>query len=69
MKRTFLHKWELALMYFPAYTPEVATHNLRQWIRESPELLNQLRETGYSAKQKVFTTRQVDIILTYFGTP
>ncbi|MEY8486230.1 DUF4248 domain-containing protein [uncultured Parabacteroides sp.] len=63
-------KRELASLYFPE-TPTVdsAVSNLRLWMRRNGEVLEKLRETGYRTHSKIFTPRQVRILVEIFGEP
>ena len=62
-------KKELALAYLPDICPESAVNRLMCWIKLNRELSEQLRETGYSRWQKIFTVRQVALIFQYLGEP
>lgn len=62
-------KQELALLYFPDATPEVASAHLRRWIILCEPLYEQLLKTGYSKWAKGFTPTQVSYIFTYLGEP
>ncbi len=48
MKIISYTKQELALLYFPDATPEVASAHLRRWIILCEPLYEQLLKTGYS---------------------
>ena len=56
-------KQELALLYFPDATPEVASAHLRRWIILCEPLYEQLLKTGYSKWAKGFTPTQVSYIV------
>ena len=62
-------KQELALLYFPDATPEVASAHLRRWIILCKPLYEQLLKTGYSKWAKGFTPTQVSYIFAYLGEP
>lgn len=59
---------ELALLYFPNSTPKSASAQLKKWISH-PMLMDQLVPTGYHSGQKIFTPRQVAIIVGHLGEP
>jgi hypothetical protein len=60
----------LARMYFPD-TPsdESAVANLRNLMARNPRLMAELDEALYRPRDKVFTPRQVAIIVRYLGEP
>lgn len=62
-------KCELARAYAPDIAPTSALNRLAQWIRLNRPLSEALRETGYYARQHVFTSRQVELIFHYLGRP
>lgn len=62
-------KSELARAYAPEITPQAALNRLAAWIRINRPLSEALRETGYYAKQRVFTCRQVALIFEFLGEP
>ncbi len=62
-------KQELALLYFPDATPAVASAHLMRWILRCPELLDQLRRSGYNKHDKAFTPIQVSHIVRFLGEP
>ena len=43
--------------------------NLRLWIKRNGEVSEKLRETGYRTHSKIFTPRQVRILVEIFGEP
>ncbi|MBV4245749.1 DUF4248 domain-containing protein [Parabacteroides johnsonii] len=63
-------KRELASLYFPE-TPTIdsAVSNLRLWIKRNGEVSEKLRETDYRRHSKIFTPRQVRILVEIFGEP
>ena len=69
MKIISCTKQELALLYFPDATPEVASAHLRRWIILCKPLYEQLLKTGYSKWAKGFTPTQVSYIFAYLGEP
>lgn len=63
-------KRELAKMYFPdTAQAETAVANLRNLMRRSHEMTDELAAAGYRPRDKVFTPRQVAIIVRYLGEP
>lgn len=60
---------ELAVLYFPNIAPASASIRLKQWIRESPELMRQLGQTDYNPAARILKPRQVSIITEAFGQP
>jgi len=67
--KTFLSKTQLAQAYFPYIDSESARHKLMQIINDDAELLTQLRATGYVTMTRMFSPRQVDMIMERFGNP
>ena len=64
-----LRKSALAASYFPELASHQACNRLRRWIIRCTELYDKLRETGYSPEQRIFTPRQVGLIIHYLGEP
>lgn len=63
-------KKELALMYFPdASSPRTAVNHLMAWVNVTPEILDELQQTGYRKEQKYFTPRQVRALVEFLGEP
>lgn len=63
-------KRELAKLYFPeTANAESAVANLRNLMNRNPELKDELAEVRYKAHDKVFTPKQVSIIVRYLGEP
>lgn len=63
-------KRELAKLYFPdTVNEETAVANLRNLMRRNPELLDELEEAHYRTRDKVFTPRQVGILVRFLGEP
>ena len=65
--RTYKHQ-ELALLYLPHCTPQSAGTLFSRWLR-APGLRAQLEAVGYQARQRIFTPKQVAIIVDYLGEP
>ena len=63
-------KRELAKMYFPdTAQAETAVANLRNLMRRNNEMMCELAAAGYRPRDKVFTPRQVAIIVRFLGEP
>ncbi len=62
-------KQELALLYFPDATPDVACAHLRRWIHRNPPLVKKLQKCGYSKWTKEFSPMQVSYIIYFLGEP
>ena len=64
-----LRKSALAASYFPELASHQACNRLRRWIIRCTELYDKLRETDYRPEQRIFTPRQVGLIIHYLGEP
>jgi hypothetical protein len=64
-----MSKSELATAYAPNLTTQGAVNRLMEWIRYNPELSEALFRTGYRKSQKLLTSLQVRIIISYLGEP
>ena len=62
-------KRELACLYNPDITPRCAIRTLNRWIKRNKELLEQLVGTGYHARTRTFTPRQIQIIVSILDIP
>ena len=63
-------KRELAKMYFPdTAQAETAVANLRNLMRRNNDMMCELAAAGCTPRAKVFTPRQVAIIVRYLGEP
>lgn len=62
-------KKELALAYAPALSMSGALNRLACWIKSNNELLTALMNAGYQTNQRIFTSRQVQLIFDYLGEP
>lgn len=63
------YKRDLAVAYAPDITPVSALNRLAVWIRHNTELYQALLGTGYSVRQRMFTSLQVGLIFRYLGRP
>ncbi|WP_304247149.1 DUF4248 domain-containing protein [Parabacteroides gordonii] len=64
-----LQKSAFARLYFPELAPHQACNRLRRWIVRCKQLHEELLQCGYSPSQRVFTPRQVRLIVHYLGEP
>lgn len=62
-------KKELALAYAPDISIGAALNRLAQWINLNTPLRQALDEAGYRPCQRMFTSRQTELIFHYLGTP
>ena len=60
---------ELAQAYNPYLSPGAAWQKLSLWIHLYPDLTERLKAIGYSPHQRVFTPRQVAMIVEALGEP
>lgn len=63
------NKKELAALYMPDSTVEAARKQLSMWIKYNKDLTRELEATGYSAKSRILTPKQVQLIYHYLGEP
>lgn len=62
-------KCELAHIYFPDSEQQVAVNRLMMWVKQAPDLMEQLKAAGYQSRCKILTPRQVRLIVEAFGEP
>lgn len=63
-------KRELAGLYFPETAHAAsAVANLRNLMKRNPGLMDELEKAHYKPHDKVFTPRQVAVIVRYLGEP
>jgi hypothetical protein len=62
-------KRELAMAYAPDISPSSALNRLAGWVRHHRRLSDELDETGYQNRQRIFTSLQVELIFRYLGRP
>lgn len=62
-------KRDLAMAYAPDISPSSALNRLAGWIRHHRRLSDELDETGYQNRQRIFTSLQVELIFRYLGRP
>ncbi len=62
-------KRELAGFYNPCITEKSAVNTLMEWIKRNNKLYDELLDTGYRVRSRIFTPLQVNIIVHYLGRP
>lgn len=62
-------KGELAQLYNPGMGVRSALRTLSVWIKRNGALDDKLRETGLVPCCKIYTPRQVKLIVEYLGEP
>lgn len=62
-------KGELAQLYNPGMGARSALRTLSVWIKRNGVLDDKLRETGLVPYCKIYTPRQVKLIVEYLGEP
>lgn len=62
-------KIELAKMYFPHLSHAVSVAKLRRWVRNCLPLMKELMEGDFHPKLKMFSAREVRLIVRYLGEP
>lgn len=63
-------KRELARLYFPeTVQTDSAVANLRNLLRRNAALSHELSDAGYRPHDKVFTPKQVRILIHHLGEP
>lgn len=75
-KKTDLSPWgraygvtEFAQLYFPGYKPVVAYKRMWEWIQSSRGLRTKLEDAGWVKFQKLYTPKQVSILVDHLGEP
>ena len=69
MKIRTLSKAELAMMYAPNLSVHAAVNRLMARLRRDDTTMQRLHQAGYTKTQKVFSSRQVQIIVDFLGEP
>lgn len=62
-------KGELAMLYMPGICRCGALKQFNRWIERNTRLTAQLVETGYDGTERIFTPKQVELIVEYIGEP
>ena len=60
---------EFAQLYFPGRTPMVAYQRMWEWIRTSRGLKAKLEAAGWVKFQKLYTPKQVGVLIEHLGEP
>ena len=60
-------RMELAQLYFPQLGGIAAWKKLQHWISICQPLKDELRQLGYTGRQRTFTPKQVSRIVHYLG--
>ena len=69
MKIKSYGKGELAQLYCPNITTAAARKKLNVWINLYPNLMESLRQVGYSDATRSYTPAQVKLIVEALGEP
>lgn len=69
MKLTFVSKTDLAVAYFPYVNQHTARHKLMELITADSSLVAKLMATGYTKLCRMFSPKQVELIMEKFGNP
>lgn len=62
-------KGELAMLYMPGICRSGALKQFNRWIERNARLTAELTETGYDGTERIFTPKQVELIVEYIGEP
>ncbi|WP_321437508.1 DUF4248 domain-containing protein [uncultured Bacteroides sp.] len=62
-------KTELSRKYNPLLCDRSAQRTLIKWIERNRELSERLLSTGFSKMDRLFTPRQVELIVSFLGEP
>lgn len=63
-------KWELASLYFPKATDKAsARKHLMCWVKNCPQLWEELNRLGYQKNSQFLPPSQVALIFEYLGEP
>ncbi len=60
---------ELACLFLPTLNNRSASNQFRAWIKKNEILKQALVEAGFQNRQKIYTPKQVQIIIEYLGAP
>ena len=69
MQLRLYEKAELAMLYFPHSTPNVAVNRLSRWIKNIPELYVALQRCNVGKNSHFYSRQQVDLIFQYLDEP
>lgn len=62
-------KADLAMKYNPDLTISSAQKALKRWIDYNKELTAELEKTNYNKYRKIYTPKEVELIVKYLGEP
>lgn len=62
-------KAELARLYNPYMCQNEALRTLSRWIRRNESLIENLTQAGARTYDKIYTPRQVSLIVSFLGEP
>ena len=62
-------KGELAMLYMPGICRCGALKQFNRWIERKTRLTAELTDTGYNGTERIFTPKQVELIVGYLGEP
>lgn len=62
-------KGELAMLYMPGICRCGALKQFNRWIERNTRLTAELTDTGYNGTERIFTPKQVELIVGYLGEP
>lgn len=60
---------QVACLYAPCSSPKSASKKLGVWIRKNKDLVDALVKAGWQPYRKVLTPKQVNIIVSFLGSP
>lgn len=62
-------KSDLARLYFPFFSPEAAMRKLRRWINFNGELSRQLNDGLEGKNDRLYSKRQVTLLVRFLDVP
>lgn len=57
------------MLYMPGICRSGALKQFNRWIERNARLTAELTETGYDGTERIFTPKQVELIVEYIGEP
>ncbi len=60
---------ELACLFLPTLSCRSASNQFRNWIKKNEKLKQTLFDAGFHNRQKIYTPKQVQIIIEHLGEP
>jgi hypothetical protein len=64
-----IFKSDFCRKYLPDLSIASASRIFRNWMRNTPELMEELKATNYNKCSHFFTPKQVNICIKHFGRP